>query len=40
MLKYMESIPGFKEIQQMPWYPEKSYSGEINRAQTEVRARQ
>jgi aryl-alcohol dehydrogenase-like predicted oxidoreductase len=39
-LRHMETIPGFKEIPQMPWYPDKSYSGEISRAQREVRSRQ
>lgn len=40
MLRHMETIPGFKEIPQMPWYPDKSYSGDISRAQREVRSRQ
>jgi diketogulonate reductase-like aldo/keto reductase len=39
MLRHMESIPGFAEIRQMPWYPEKSYAGEISRAQRELRSR-
>ena len=40
MLRHMETIPGFREIPQMPWYPDKSYSGEISRAQHELRSRQ
>jgi len=40
MLKHMETIPGFKEIQRMDWYPDKRYSGEISRAQGELRSRQ
>ena len=40
MLSHMETIPGFKEIAQMNWYPDKSYAGEISRAQRELRSRQ
>jgi diketogulonate reductase-like aldo/keto reductase len=39
MLKHMESVPGFKDIQKLDWYPDKSYSGEIRRAQQEMRSR-
>ncbi|HEX2116525.1 MAG TPA: aldo/keto reductase, partial [Alphaproteobacteria bacterium] len=39
MVRHMESIPGFDRIAQMPWYPDKRYSGIIGRAQSELRAR-
>lgn len=39
MLRYMESIPGFDRIGEMPWYPGKSYRGVVGRAQAELRAR-
>jgi aryl-alcohol dehydrogenase-like predicted oxidoreductase len=39
MLKHMEGVPGFSDIQKMDWYPDKSYSGEMRRAQQEVRSR-
>jgi diketogulonate reductase-like aldo/keto reductase len=40
MLRHMETVPGFKEIPQMTWYPDKSYAGEVSRAQRELRSRQ
>lgn len=39
MVRHMETIPGFKEIAQMPWYPDKHYAGIIARAQADLRAR-
>jgi diketogulonate reductase-like aldo/keto reductase len=39
MVRYMESIPGFEKVTQMPWYPDKRYPGVIGRAQSELRAR-
>jgi diketogulonate reductase-like aldo/keto reductase len=40
MLRHMETLPGFQEVARMPWYPDKSYAGEISRAQRKVRSRQ
>lgn len=41
MVRHMESIPGFNEIAQMPWYPgkENQYQGVIRRAQAALRSR-
>ena len=39
MVQYMETIPGFDTLDQMPWYPEKRYPGVIGRAQLELRSR-
>ena len=39
MVKHMESIPGFDQIAQMPWYPDKRYAGIIGRAQAQLRSR-
>lgn len=39
MVKHMDSIPGFKQIADMPWYPDKKYPGVIGRAQAELKAR-
>jgi diketogulonate reductase-like aldo/keto reductase len=39
MVRYMEGIPGFGEIDKMPWYPDKHYNGFIAQAQTALRAR-
>jgi diketogulonate reductase-like aldo/keto reductase len=39
MVRYMEGIPGFNEIEKMPWYPGKHYNGLIAQAQTALRAR-
>jgi hypothetical protein len=33
MVKYMETVPGFDKLAQMPWYPGKNYNGTIRRAQ-------
>jgi len=35
----MESIPGFDQLAQIPWYPEKRYAGLINRALSATGAR-
>ena len=40
MLRYMESIPGFDQLAETPWYPGKRYGGAVTRAQSELRARQ
>jgi len=39
MVRHMETIPGFNKIADMPWYPDKRYSGIIARAQAELRER-
>jgi diketogulonate reductase-like aldo/keto reductase len=39
MVRHMETIPGFSQIAQMPWYPDKRYPGIIGRAQAALRAR-
>jgi diketogulonate reductase-like aldo/keto reductase len=39
MVRHMETIPGFNELGEMPWYPEKAYPGVIGRAQRELRSR-
>jgi aryl-alcohol dehydrogenase-like predicted oxidoreductase len=39
MVRHMEGIPGFDQLAQMPWYPEKRYAGLINRALSATRAR-
>lgn len=39
MVKHMDSIPGFRQIADMPWYPDKRYPGIIGRAQAELRTR-
>jgi diketogulonate reductase-like aldo/keto reductase len=39
MVRYMESIPGFSDIDQMPWYPDKRYTGLIAQSQAALRAR-
>jgi diketogulonate reductase-like aldo/keto reductase len=39
MVSYMETIPGFGTIGDMPWYPEKNYIGVIAQGQTAIRNR-
>ena len=39
MVRHMETIPGFDRLADMPWYPDKRYSGIIGRAQAQLRAR-
>lgn len=39
MLEHMRTVPGFAEIATMPWYPGKSYSGLVPRAQARMRQR-
>ncbi|PTQ12388.1 aldo/keto reductase [Sphingomonas oleivorans] len=39
MIRYMEAIPGFSRISEMPWYPDRRYQGLIGRAQAALRAR-
>ncbi|WP_081159183.1 aldo/keto reductase [Ensifer aridi] len=39
MVRHMDTIPGFKDIAAMPWYPDKAYNGTIRRAQATLRAR-
>ena len=29
MVRYMERIPGFAELQDMPWYPGKTFDGVV-----------
>jgi hypothetical protein len=36
MGRTLKANPEFKEIPPTPWYPDKSYSGEIRRAQREL----
>src|ERR671916_553591 len=37
MVRYLETIPGFDTLDEMPWYPDKTYPGVIGRAQRELR---
>jgi diketogulonate reductase-like aldo/keto reductase len=39
MVRHMETIPGFDTLDEMPWYPDKTYPGVIGRAQRELRSR-
>ncbi|TQM11463.1 aryl-alcohol dehydrogenase-like predicted oxidoreductase [Pseudonocardia kunmingensis] len=39
MLRHMESIPGFDQLESMPWYPGKTFDGLISRAQAATRRR-
>lgn len=39
MVHHMETIPGFDKLDEMPWYPDKTYPGVIGRAQRELRSR-
>jgi hypothetical protein len=39
MVSYMESIPGFSQIDKMPWYPDKRYNGLIAQSQAALHAR-
>ena len=39
MLRFMEGIPGFDRLEEMPWYPGKRYPGVIARATAEREAR-
>lgn len=39
MVRHMETIPGFAELERMPWYPGKRYPGVIARAQAALRSR-
>ncbi len=39
MVQHMQTIPGFAQLGNMPWYPGKNYSGVIRRAQDAIRAR-
>lgn len=39
MVLYMESLPGFSRIAEMPWYPDRRYPGIIGRSQQELRTR-
>jgi hypothetical protein len=38
-VRYMETIPGFDTLDELPWYPERTYPGVIGRAQRELRSR-
>ncbi|WP_052422886.1 aldo/keto reductase [Nonomuraea candida] len=40
MVRHLEeSIPGFDQVTTMPWYPGKSYEGQVSRAQAAIRER-
>lgn len=39
MVRYMETIPGFDKLAQMPWYPGKRFNGVISHAQRELNSR-
>jgi diketogulonate reductase-like aldo/keto reductase len=39
MVSYMERIPGFSQIDNMPWYPDKRYNGLIAQSQAALHAR-
>ena len=39
MVKHMESVPGFADLEKTPWYPGKTYPGIIARARAEMKAR-
>jgi diketogulonate reductase-like aldo/keto reductase len=39
MVRHMETIPGFSQIDKMPWYPDRHYNGLIAQSQAAVRAR-
>jgi diketogulonate reductase-like aldo/keto reductase len=39
MLRHVEALPGYADLQKMPWYPGKSYPGLIARARNELKAR-
>jgi diketogulonate reductase-like aldo/keto reductase len=39
MVSYMETIPGFATLGNMPWYPGKSYLGVIAQGQAAIRSR-
>lgn len=42
MVRHVEALPGFSQVQALPWYPDKQtqYQGLIRRAQAALRARQ
>jgi diketogulonate reductase-like aldo/keto reductase len=39
MVRFMETVPGFDKIGDMPWYPDKRYAGTIARARSALQAR-
>jgi hypothetical protein len=39
MVRHMETIPGFDNLAQMPWYPDKSFGSVISNAQRDLRSR-
>ena len=39
MLKHMETVPGFADLDKMPWYPGKTYPGIIARARAAMKSR-
>jgi diketogulonate reductase-like aldo/keto reductase len=39
MVRYMETVPGFDKLAQMPWYPGKKFDGVISHAQQVLRNR-
>jgi len=39
MVRYMETIPGFDALAQMPWYPGKKFDGVISHAQQVLKSR-
>lgn len=39
MVKYMDTVPGFADLEKMAWYPDKKYPGIIAQARAELKAR-
>jgi diketogulonate reductase-like aldo/keto reductase len=39
MRSHLQSMPGFDALQNMPWYPDKTYQGLVTQGQQAVRAR-
>jgi aryl-alcohol dehydrogenase-like predicted oxidoreductase len=39
MLRHLERIPGFDQVTSRPWYPGRSYRGQVTAAQAALRAR-
>jgi hypothetical protein len=39
MFQYVQSMPGFEKLAQMPWYPGKKFTGLVAQAQDRIRSR-
>ena len=39
MVRFMETVPGFDKVAEMPWYPDKRYAGIIARARNALQTR-